>query len=167
MLGIEHSHAPLLSFTSFSLLYHPLSLIKHLVGSAWLRRSKENRNEKSHPSLKRRTRHRRRRSAPRSLKRRRRANLRADKNPRADRTAVVTMTTTVMTVMTVVVVVPLAQGHPIGAGTLRQVATSRQENGGTDQARSPFAKSGGIRRVRTCSCASSPLRAWCARLRLT
>jgi len=112
MLGIEHSHAPLLSFTSFSLLFTSTLPLKHLVGSAWLRRSKENRNEKSHPSSKRRTRHRRRRSAPRSLKRRRRANLRADKNPRADGTAVVTTMTMVMTVMTVVVV-PLAQGHPV------------------------------------------------------
>lgn len=116
MLGIEHSHAPLLSLTSFSPSF-PFTLpLKHLVGSAWLRRSKENRNEKSHPSLKRRTRHRRRRSAPRSprsLKRRRRVNLRADENPRTDRTAAMTMTVTMMTVM-MVVVVPLAQGLPIG-----------------------------------------------------
>ena len=35
-----------------------------------------------------------------------------------------------------------------------------RKKGGTDRAPSPFAKSGSIKGARTCSCASSPLRAW-------
>ena len=118
-LGIEHSHAPLL-LPPFHPLLLPLPL-KHLVRSAWLRQSKENRNAKSHPSSRRRTRRRPRRSAPGSPKHRRRVNPRADKNPRTDRVAVVTVTmtavttttTTVMVVVIMAVAVPLAQGHPV------------------------------------------------------
>jgi hypothetical protein len=44
----------------------------------------------------------------------------------------------------------------------QQIAMRPRKNGGTDRARSPFARSGSIRRARTCSCASYPLHAWYA-----
>ena len=44
----------------------------------------------------------------------------------------------------------------------QQIAMRPRKNGGTDRAPSPFARSGSIRRARTCSCASYPLHAWYA-----
>jgi hypothetical protein len=80
---------------------------------------------------------------------------------------VVAMMEMMTTMETEMVMVRLGRDHRGSAEIPGRIAMRQPKSGGTDLARSPFARSGSTRRARTCSCAGFLLHASCARLHWT